>query len=224
MGFDLSTVRFTPYGPDRFPAWTPFATRGYLFTVPGDYPADLPAFFHVTNWEMVVYRTRASGARMWEVRDRNGNRRVWGEDTTRRGAVGLALAEIARKRREDADEIRDRRVNLLGLEPEPPYRVETTGSTGLILSPAGVGRLTRIEPGDVGQAATYRYTDLATGQERTAAADGPVTLHDVSAGLLHTRCACPAPGLVGFHENREDAAAYLNEHYDAWWHCTGRPA
>ncbi|WP_158678686.1 hypothetical protein [Streptomyces sulphureus] len=114
MGFDLSTVRFTRYGPDRFPAWTPFATRGYLFTVPGDYPVGLPDFLHVTNSEMAVYRTRASGTQMWEVRDANGNRRVWGEDTTRRGAVGLALAEIARKRRENADEIRDRRVNLLG--------------------------------------------------------------------------------------------------------------
>ncbi|WP_019548610.1 hypothetical protein [Streptomyces sulphureus] len=51
----------------------------------------------------------------------------------------------------------------------------------LVLSPAGVGRLTRIEPNGIGQAATYRYSELATGKERTVAADGPVTLQTVAA-------------------------------------------
>ncbi|WP_019548611.1 hypothetical protein [Streptomyces sulphureus] len=41
---------------------------------------------------------------------------------------------------------------------------------------------------------------------------------------MHTRCACPAPDLVGFHENREDATAYLTEEYDTWWPCTGPAA
>ncbi|MBA0053449.1 hypothetical protein E0L36_21995 [Streptomyces sp. AJS327] len=223
MGYAMPTVRFKPYGPDRFLRHLPFGATGYLFTVPGNHPADLPDFFRVTNWEMAVYRTRGSGAPMWEVRDVNGHRRVWGEDTTRRGAVGLAFAELARHRRKQADEVRDRRVNVLGLEPVPPYRVETSGGVCLILSLAGVGRLTRVEPADEGPA-TYRYTDLATGKERTVAADGPVELRDITAGLLHDRCTCSVPGLVGHHEHREDATAYLEENYDAWWPCTGRAA
>lgn len=224
MGYDLPAVRFKAYGPDRFAEHLPFGSSGYLFTVPGDFPSDLPDFFHITDWEMAVYRTRESGAPMWEVRDVNGNRRVWGEDSTRRGAVGLAFAELARKRREKADEIRNRRVNVLGLEPIPPFRVENVGSVCLVLSPAGVGSLRRIEPNGVGVAATYRYVDLATGKGRTVAADGPVKLHDVGAGLLHDRCTCLAPGLAAHYEHRDDAVADLAENYDAWWPCTGRAA
>ncbi|MEU8870458.1 hypothetical protein AB0D24_04695 [Streptomyces javensis] len=223
MGDSPDSPEFTAYGPDRFAEHLPFGRIGYLFTVPGDFPAEVPDFCRVTDWEMAVYRTRASGVQMWEVRDVNVHRRVWGEARRRCDAVGMALLEIARKRREDAAEIRERRVSVLGLEPEPPYRVETSGAVDLVLSPGGVGRLIRIEPNG-GKAATYRYTDLATGRERTVVADGRVTLLTVAAGLLHARCACPAPDLVGFHETREDAAAYLTEEYDAWWPCTGPAA
>lgn len=221
MGFDISDVRFTPYGPGRLPA--PFGQRGYLFTIPGNYP-DLSDYFRTLDWQLAVYRTRASGAEMWEVRDTERDHRVWGEDTTRRGAVGLALAELARARRLRAAEIRDHRVTACGLAPEPPYRVETVGSASLVLTPGGVGRLTRVEVNNPGHAAAYWYTDLETGREHTAAADGPVTLHNVMVGLLHSSCTCPAPGLARFHETREDAVADLTENYNAWWQCTGRPA
>ena len=71
---DTDRIEFAPYGPDRFPEHTPFARRGYLFTIPGSFPADTPAHTNVTNWEMAVYRAHGE----WEVREVNGLRRVWG--------------------------------------------------------------------------------------------------------------------------------------------------
>ncbi|MGC5410768.1 hypothetical protein ACPXCX_44785, partial [Streptomyces sp. DT225] len=87
-------IRFTPYGPGLFPDYQPFAQTGYLFTVPGDYPEDTPAHTNVTDWEMAVYRTDDE----WEVRDVNGDRRVWGVGPSRRIAAGLTFQEVARKR------------------------------------------------------------------------------------------------------------------------------
>lgn len=122
MSVTTDQIQLDAYGPQRFAEHQPFGPNGYLFTVPGDYPTDIPTSLHVTNSEMAVYRTRASGAECWEVRDVNGERRVWAEAETRREAVGLALNEIARVRRERAAEIAERRVNILGL---PPVAVET---------------------------------------------------------------------------------------------------
>ncbi|MFD8774498.1 hypothetical protein [Streptomyces sp. NPDC059916] len=198
MGDSPESPKLTAYGPDRFAEHLPFGRTGYLFTVPGNFPAELPQFCRDGDCEMAVYSTRASGAQMWEVRDVGGRRRVWGEAHTRRDAVGMALLEITRKRRESAEEIRERRVNVLGLEPEPPYRIEKNSGADLVLNPA-------------------------TGRASLVAAD-PVSLRTRVVGLLHDRCACPASDLVGFRENRKDAAAYLTEECDAWWACTGPEA
>ncbi|MFF0395183.1 hypothetical protein ACFYSJ_05255 [Streptomyces sp. NPDC005248] len=121
MNVTPDQIQLDAYGPERFAEHQPFGRLGYLFTVPGDFPAEVPASLEVTDWEMAVYRTRASAAECWEVRDVNGHRKVWAEAETRREAVGLAFNEIARVRRERAAEIAERRVNILGL---PPVAVE----------------------------------------------------------------------------------------------------
>ncbi|MGW3736648.1 hypothetical protein [Streptomyces sp. NPDC005148] len=110
-------IQLDAYGPERFAGHLPFGRVGYLFTVPGGFPADIPTSLNVTEREMAVYRTRASSAACWEVRDVNGERKVWAEAETRRAAVGLAFHEIARVRRERAAEVAERRVNILGLPP-----------------------------------------------------------------------------------------------------------
>ncbi|MFF1967092.1 hypothetical protein ACFVW5_26390 [Streptomyces sp. NPDC058232] len=121
MSDTIDQIQLDAYGPDQFAEHQPFGRVGYLFTVPGDFPADVPPSLDVTDWEMAVYRTRASAAECWEVRDVYGHRKVWAEADTRREAVGLAFNEIARVRRERAAEIAERRVNILGL---PPVAVE----------------------------------------------------------------------------------------------------
>ncbi|MFZ3595065.1 hypothetical protein [Streptomyces sp. BH104] len=219
MGDSPATPKLTPYGEGRFAAHLPFGRTGYLFTVGGDYPADVPAFCHLPELELAVYRTRRSGAEMWEVRDTNMLRQVWAESRRCRDAVGMALLEIARKRRERAADIRERRVSVRGLEPEPPYRVATAADVDLVLSPVGVGCLARIEPGGVSEAAMYRCAELATGREFTVAADKAAVVRG-SAGVLHERCSCPETGVAGFHETREDAIAYLIDAYTTWWPCT----
>ncbi|MFI9026323.1 hypothetical protein [Streptomyces sp. NPDC053560] len=220
MSVDLSAVDFTPYGPDRFAEHLPFGRSGYLFTVLGSFPDDTPRHTNVTDWEMAVYRTGASGKQRWEVRDINGRRRVWGEDGTRRGAVGLAFAEIARKRRARAADIRDRRVNLLGLQPDPPYIVEVTAAVHLVLTPQGIGRLTRIQPdSEPGQAASWRVADVLTGEERTVDAYGRLDLPEVRTGVLHAECGCDPDGDVARFENAEDATAHAQEHLTAYWDC-----
>ncbi|MGC5004806.1 hypothetical protein [Streptomyces sp. DT203] len=117
MSVTTDQIQLDAYGPDRFAEHQPFGRVGYLFTVPGDFPADVPPSLDVTDWEMAVYRTRASAAECWEVRDVNGHRKVWAEAATRREAVGLAFNEIARVRRERATETAERRLNVLGLAP-----------------------------------------------------------------------------------------------------------
>ncbi|MFI5629199.1 hypothetical protein ACIA8E_07425 [Streptomyces sp. NPDC051664] len=136
MSVTTDQIQLDAYGPDRFAEHQPFGRVGYLFTVPGDFPADVPASLDVTDWEMAVYRTRASAAECWEVRDVYGHRKVWAEAETRREAVGLAFNEIARVRRERAAETAERRVNILGLAPvadTPPE--DSDESTSLATDP-----------------------------------------------------------------------------------------
>ncbi|WP_371799014.1 hypothetical protein OG963_14355 [Streptomyces sp. NBC_01707] len=137
MSVTTDQIQLDAYGPERFAEHQPFGRVGYLFTVPGDFPTDVPPSLNVTDWEMAVYRTRASAAECWEVRDVNGHRKVWAEADTRREAVGLAFNEIARIRRERAAETAERRVNILGLAPvaveAPPEDTDESG--GLATDP-----------------------------------------------------------------------------------------
>ncbi|MFF6801110.1 hypothetical protein [Streptomyces sp. NPDC012616] len=99
-------VEFTSYGPDRFAPHLPFARRGYLFTVPSSWPDGIAAHTNSTSGEMAVYRARGE----WEVRDIADSRRVWGSGPSRRVATGLALQEIARRRRIQAAETAEQPV------------------------------------------------------------------------------------------------------------------
>ncbi|WP_326814013.1 hypothetical protein [Streptomyces sp. NBC_01763] len=138
MSVTTDQIQLDAYGPERFAEHQPFGRVGYLFTVPGDFPADVPPSLNVTDWEMAVYRTRASAAECWEVRDVNGHRKVWAEADTRREAVGLAFNEIARIRRERVAETAERRVNILGLAPvadTADAHADDTGGSGPAVDP-----------------------------------------------------------------------------------------
>lgn len=222
MSHSAHNVQYTPYGEDRFSRHLPFGPTGYLFTVPGSFPADTPAFTNVTNWQMAVYRTNDG----WEVRDVNGDRRVWGTGRTRAAAVDTAHATLARSRRYRAAHIADQRVKALGLEPVPPYAVETTHSVSLVLDPAAVGLLNTIEPAEFdapGTPACYSATDLRTGQRLDLPADGPERLHTVSVGVLHIRCGHDPDDAARF-ENEQDATVYARNALTAWWLCPENPA
>ncbi|WP_432001609.1 hypothetical protein [Streptomyces sioyaensis] len=218
MGDSLESPEFTAYGPDRFAEHLPFGRTGYLFTVPGDFPAEVPAFCHVTDWEMAVYRTRASGAEMWEVRDVNGNRRVWGEARRRRDAVGMAFQEIARKRRKDADRVADKR-KAAGLEPTPPYRVEIIDSVTLVLAPTKTAVLKRVQPTGGGTPACYRVHDVGGGQPYEISTDEAVW-HTVTTGILHERCGHDPHNALRF-ENEPEALIYAAHSLTRFWPCTG---
>ncbi|MFD6936289.1 hypothetical protein ACFWAP_09075 [Streptomyces goshikiensis] len=213
-------VTLTGYGPQTFAPHLPFASRGYFFTVPGTFPEDVHASLNVTDWKMAVYRTHSQARSDWEVRDVNGNRKVWAEATTRREAVGMAFLEVARVRRERAAEIAHNRVSILGLEPVPPYLIETTAGTTFVLTPDSVGILTHIDPpADGATTATYDVTDLDTGAPKTVPAGGTTTLHPITAGILHHRCPCQPAMILAHFENEEDATDYGLEALTVMWPC-----
>lgn len=222
MSYNTHNIRYTRYSEDRFFRYLPFGPTGYLFIVPGSFPADTPAYTNVTDWEMAVYRSDDG----WEVRDVNGNRDVWGTGSTRAKAVDMAFAELYRIRLDRAAHIADQRVNALGLEPVPPYAVETSYSVTLVLDPATVGRLHSIEPFEFdppGTTAYYYATDLRTGENLDVPTDAPERLHTVSVGVIHARC-CHDPDDAARFENQQDAAEYARSSLTAWWACPDNPA
>ncbi|MEU6928967.1 hypothetical protein AB0A05_07365 [Streptomyces sp. NPDC046374] len=214
MSHNPQDVQFSTYGPERFAEHLPFARRGYLFTVPGGFPEDTPAHTNVTDWEMATYRARGE----WEVRDINGERRVWGTGPSRRTAVGLAFQEIARKRRQRAKDIAEKRVTVLGLEPVPPYAVEVTGAVTLVLAPQAIGVLRLIQPGDYGQNAEYRVVDVDGGDPYDIRADNSVTLRTTQVGVFHDRCGHDPEDAARF-ENETDAVAYALQSMAMCWPC-----
>ncbi|MFF4391461.1 hypothetical protein ACFY0G_32435 [Streptomyces sp. NPDC001552] len=209
--------QYKPYGPGRFAPHLPFASRGYLFTLPGSFPEDVPAALNVTDWTMAVYRTHSRARGDWEVRDVNGDRRVWGTGPTRRVAAGLACQEIARRRRTRAADIARERTTVLGLEAVPPYAVETTGALTLVLAPQAIGRLVGIDPGDIGQPATYEVSAPDTGRF-TVQAGSDVDLHPVQVGVFHHRCGCEPADAARF-ETEEAAVAYAAQALTVCWPC-----
>ncbi|WP_086779519.1 hypothetical protein [Streptomyces griseus] len=216
MDITAETTKFTPYGPDLFAEHMPFARRGYLFTVPGEFPEDTPAHTNVPDWEMVVYRTRGE----WEVRDVNGHRRVWGTGPSRRVAVGLALLEIARLRKIQAAEIGRRRVSVLGLEEVPPYEIEVTSEVTLVVTPDRVGHYVRLAPGEDGGTARYLTRDPHTRALYEVEASNGVQLQTLRAGLLHIRCTCN-PAADGRYETEGDALTAVRELLNTWTVCGG---
>lgn len=215
MSHNPGEVQYTPYGPDRFAEHLPFARRGYLFTLPGSFPAITPAHTNVSDWEMAVYRVCGG----WEVRDVNGDRKVWGTDPTRRGAVAMAYCEVYCVRRDRAAGIAEQRVTVLGLEPVPPYAVETTGNVTLALTPDVVGVANLINPADtLDAAASYLVFNLKTGQCESVPADGQVVLHTVQAGVFHHGCDCNPDNATHF-ETEFDAVAYARNSLVICWPC-----
>lgn len=218
MSATTDQVQFTAYGPERFAEHMPFARRGYLFTVPGSFPEDTPSHTNVTDWEMAVYRSHGD----WEVRDVNGDRRVWGVGPTRREAVGFAFQGIARKRRYRAADIADRRVNALGLEAVPPYAVEVTDGVTLVLTPQAIGHLVRIEATDFGHPANYHVTDPDGGDAYVIQAGENVELRTLEVGVLHIRCGHD-PDMVHRFENETDALDHVREELAVWAVCPQSP-
>ncbi|MEV5677039.1 hypothetical protein [Streptomyces sp. NPDC052179] len=216
MSVTAETTKFTAYGPDRFAEHMPFARRGYLFTVPGSFPEDTPAHTNLPDWEMAVYRTRGE----WEVRDVNGDRRVWGTGPSRRVAVGLAVLEIARLRKIQAAEIGRRRVNVLGLEDVPPYEIEVTSEVTLVVTPERVGHYVQLVPSQGGGPARYVTRDPHTRALYDVEAGGNVDLQTLRAGLLHIRCTCN-PVVDGRYETEAEALAAVREMLNTWTVCGG---
>ncbi|MFC7791389.1 hypothetical protein [Streptomyces cinereoruber] len=217
MSHELPNVQHRPYREGRFSASLPYAPTGYLFTVPGNFPQDAPAHLNVTDQEMAAYWTYGQ----WEVRDLTPARRVWGTGRSRRTAVGLALQEIARKRRQEAREIAERR-QAIGLEAVPPYAVEVTGSVTLLCTPEAIGVLARIFPGDDPAEDVYHGVDPEGGEPYAVHNSGRAVLQHTTAGVLHHRCGCDPEDAIRF-ENETDALKWAGRltHY---WRCTKRPA
>ncbi|HEY8983368.1 MAG TPA: hypothetical protein VIU15_27790 [Streptomyces sp.] len=209
-------IQYTPYGPDRFPSHLPFARRGYLFTVPGEFPQDTPGYINPTDWEMAVYRKHGE----WEVRDVNRERRIWGFGPTRRAAAGSALQGIARERRYRAADIATKRT-AAGLEAVPPYQVEVTAAATLVLSPHSVTHLASTEPSEEDPTA-YVVNHLDGGGRFTIKADSTVSLRSFHVGVLHIRCGCNPDTTVLF-ENESDALVYVHHHLAAWGVCPKSP-
>ncbi|GAA2948359.1 hypothetical protein ACFPN0_15160 [Kitasatospora cinereorecta] len=217
MSANADQVQFTAYGPERFAEHLPFARRGHLFTVPGDFPEDTPANTNVIDWQMAVYRSQGE----WEVRDVDGNRKVWGTGPSRRVAVGLAFLEIARVRRARAADIADRRVNVLGLEAVPPYTVEVTDGVTLVLTPQAIAHLVRIEATDFGHPANYHVTGPNGGGAYVIRAEKNVELRTLEVGVLHIRCGCDPDGHR--FDNETDALDYVREELAVWEVCPKSP-
>ncbi|MER7477402.1 hypothetical protein ABTX60_07065 [Streptomyces sp. NPDC126510] len=215
-------VHLAIYGPDRFPKPSPFGEHGYLFTVPGSWPEDTPSHTNVPDWPMAVYRTPENGDE-WEVRDVNGNRRVWGTGGARREAIGLAFLEIARMRRIQAAEIGRKRA-ADGLEPAPPYQVEATSSTTLVLDPARpdrIGILVHIE--GVGTTPTvYRVHSTDGATEWDIPARPGITLRTTQLGVLHIRCGCTPEDTARF-DDMGQAMYYGANAMTMWWPCPKNP-
>ena len=213
-------VHLAIYGPGRFPKGLPFAENGYLFTVPGDFPEDTPAHTNVTDWEMAVYRTKDDPDE-WEVRDANGQRRVWAVADTRREAIGLAFQEIARKRRIEAAGVADKR-QAAGLEPVPPYQVEVTHSVTLVIAPSVIAILARIEPAPDGEAARYHVRDVDGGEPYVIRQTPGVMLRTTTIGVLHERCE-HNPDVAARFEHESQALVYAKHSLAACWPCTDLP-
>ncbi|KPI33288.1 hypothetical protein OV450_1376 [Actinobacteria bacterium OV450] len=215
-----SQAPLTRYSADRFPAHLPFGSWGYLFTVPGTFPHDIHASLHVVNSQMAVYRKPEGG---WEVRDVDGDRRVWADATTRREAVGMAFLEVARVRRARAAEIAENRVSIYGLQPVPPYAVETVDELTLIITPDRIARLVRIRPAETaGEPALYDVIGQ-DGEEETIEAGSEAVFHTVKAGLLHDRCECNPKDAAHF-ETGAQALVYAAEAMQVCWPCKSSPA
>ncbi|MFF5968241.1 hypothetical protein ACFY64_31860 [Streptomyces collinus] len=206
-------VHLTTYGPGRFPKPSPFAENGYLFTVPGGFPEDTPAHTNFTDQEMAVYRTKDDPDE-WEVRDANGNRRVWATAGSRREAIGLAFLEIARKRRLDAADVAAKR-KAAGLEPVPPYQVEIVGSVTLVLHPTRTAVLEQVVPGNT--PACYRVHDIGGGEPYEVRGD-EVVWHTVTTGILHERCGHQPEDARRF-ENEGEAMVYARHGLTQFWMC-----
>ncbi|PWI04798.1 hypothetical protein DIZ27_43130 [Streptomyces sp. NWU339] len=213
-------VHLAVYGSDRFPKPSPFAEHGYLFTVPGNYPDDTPAHTNVTDWEMAVYRT-TDDADKWEVRDVNGNRRVWATGGSRRETIGLAFLEIARLRRIQAAEI-GRKREAAGLEPVPPYAVEITNSVTLVIAPTTIAVLERIEPAEGDAPARYHVHDAEGGESYVIREADEVTLRTTTIGVLHTRCD-HNPEVAARFEDEPGALIYAEYGLSTCWPCDQLP-
>lgn len=210
-------VQFVPYGRGEFPEHAPFGQTGYRFVVPGTFPYDVRSHLACMNWQMAVYRRLGE----WEVRDVNGHRKQWATGPSRRVAVGLAFAEIARTRRKRAAEIAEERVNVLGLEAAPPYQVEVTDTITLVLTPDTIGRLIPAGPGDTVTAGEHRVEDLLNDRDPYTLTDPRMTLRTMSIGVLHDRCDCDPLNAAQF-ETETDAIAYVAAAMAACWPCDAR--
>ncbi|MEU7323393.1 hypothetical protein ABZ682_23000 [Streptomyces griseoviridis] len=212
-------VHLAVYGTGRFPSYLPFAENGYLFTVPGSFPEDTPSFTNVTDCEMAVYRTKDDPDE-WEVREANGQRRVWATAGTRREAIGLAFHEVARKRRIQAANVAEKR-RAAGLEPRPPYVVETTGSVTLVIAPTAIAVLDRIEPAGGDEPAKYHVRDATGGEQYVIREADEVTLHTTNIGVLHSRCEHDAEGAR--FESEPGALIYAKHGLSRVWLCDALP-
>lgn len=214
-------VQFTPYGPDRFAAHLPFGDSGYLFTVPGDFPEETPAHTNCTDWEMAVYRADDLRDVWWEVRDIHGQRRRWASAGTRREAVSMAFLAIARERRIQAAQVADKRA-AAGLEPVPPYQVETTNSITLVYTATTIAVLRWIGP--VHETPTRFYvSDTNDGEPYEIRSDDTVTLRTTSTGIVHSRCGCSPIDAARF-ENEDDAMNFAGETLTGCWPCPKSPS
>ncbi len=213
-------VHLAVYGPDRFQEYASFGRNGYLFTVPGSFPEDIPNHLRVTDWEMAVYRTK-DDPDVWEVRDVNGARRVWGTGGSRREAIGLAFQEIARKRRIEAADVADKR-KAAGLEPAPPYAVEITGSVTLVVAPGAIAVLERIEPAEGDTPARYHVRDADGGEPYVIREADGVTLRTTTVGVLHARCGHD-PEVAARFENESGALVYAEYGLTRCWTCNMVP-
>ncbi|KUN37698.1 hypothetical protein AQJ30_15550 [Streptomyces longwoodensis] len=221
MTTDLPDVHLVIYGAGRFPP--PFGLLGYLFTVPGSYPDDLPAHLHGPNQELAVY-LKPDEPDTWEARATEGERRVYATGPSRRETIGLAFLEIARRRRREAAQVAAKRA-AAGLEPAPPYAVEVTSATTLVLTGRGAAVLHQVVPADDDTPARYHCHDIeGSGATFVITADQPVTLQTISTGVLHARCAHGLEDADACFENEPDALAYITDTLTAFWPCTDLPA
>ncbi|KQW13536.1 hypothetical protein [Streptomyces sp. Root369] len=209
----MRDVQFTLYDETRFASHLPFGPRGYLFTISANFPEETPAHTKVTDWEMAVYRKDGD----WEVRDVNGNRRVWGVGSTRAEAVDAAFAVVYRERMRQAAQVADKR-RAAGLEPVPPYQVEVTSSVTLVIAPGGIAILNRIEAAEDDGPASYHVLDADGGQPYVIRADDGVTLRTTAIGVLHERCGHTPEDAARF-ENEAGALIYAQRGLAACWPC-----